>query len=58
MSERLTRGLTGRHVLIGLAAVIALLATVGFAMTARGNQPLMTNAVGSASSDLAAGAAQ
>jgi hypothetical protein len=57
MSERVTMGLTGRRVLIALVALAALGAVTLLAVNAHHNQPMTTNAVGSASSDLAASAA-
>lgn len=57
MTERSTTGLTGRSLLIALIVLAALLAATAVAMSARHDRPLRTNAVDSASSDLAAGAA-
>jgi hypothetical protein len=57
MSEPVITGLTGRRVLIALLALAAVGAATLFAATLRRDQPMKTDAVGSASSDLAAGAA-
>lgn len=56
MTERVTTGLTGRNVVIGLIAVAAVLAAGAVAVSAHRDKPMITNAVGSASSDLAASA--
>ena len=56
MSEPGITGLTGRRVLIALVAVAALGAAALVAVMVRHDQPMRTNAVDSASSNLAAGA--
>ncbi|HXA37511.1 MAG TPA: hypothetical protein VNW53_00795 [Phenylobacterium sp.] len=56
MSQPMTTRLTGRNMLIAFVALAALLAAAGVAVNAHRGKPLTTNAVGSASSDLAAGA--
>ncbi|HEX3367555.1 hypothetical protein [Phenylobacterium sp.] len=57
MSEPGITGLTGRRVLMALIALAALGAAAIVAVTLRHDQPMKTNAVDSASSDLAASAA-
>ena len=56
MSQPMTARLTGRNMLIAFVALAALLAATAIAVNAHRSKPLTTNAVGSASSDLAAGA--
>jgi hypothetical protein len=56
MSEPVITGLTGRRVLIVLVALAALGAATLITVSMRHNQPMKTNAVDSASSNLAAGA--
>jgi hypothetical protein len=57
MSEPVITGLTGRRVLIALAALAAVGAATLIAVSMRHNEPMRTNAVDSASSNLAASAA-
>jgi hypothetical protein len=52
----MTTRLTGRNMLIAFAALAALLAATAFAVNAHRGKPMTTNAVDSASSNLAAGA--
>jgi hypothetical protein len=57
MSEPVITGLTGRRVLIALVVLAAVGAAALAAVSMRHNQPMTTNAVGSASADLAASGA-
>jgi hypothetical protein len=58
MSEPVITGLTGRRVLIALVALAAAGAAALIAVSMRHDEPMTTNAVGSASSSLAASAAE
>jgi hypothetical protein len=57
MGAPATTRLTGLRVLIGVVVLAALGAVTLLTVSARHNQPMATNAVGSASSDLAAAGA-